>query len=164
MRRAWVGVGVALGVTVAVGLVGGGCSSGHALACPSFPLACPSLDGVTTFCSWRDWGCPATAACDGYLAVVDVTVDGQLTYFYSAPTGAYVATVSESTGGGNARCIDGPASFTPPSSCAFETLAECDPIEQDGGIGPIDASFDAPDTGSPSGMPSSQPQVAPPRP
>jgi hypothetical protein len=164
MRRAFVGIGVMLGVVVGVGLAGEGCSSNHALACPSLPLACPSLDGVTMFCAWSDWACPAETACGEYLALVDVTVDAKLTYFYSAQSGAYVATTSEPLGGGGASCTNGPSSFTPPSSCDYETLFECAPVEQDGGgVPPYDASHDAEDTGA-APMPSSQPQAMPPAP
>ena len=157
-----VAVGVGVGVGVAVGVEG--CSSMHALACPALPLACPSLDGVTAFCSWTEWGCAPEAACGGYYGVVDVTVDAKLTYIYSAQTGAYVATIQEDFGGGSASCTNGPASFTAPASCDFDTLAVCAPTQQDAGLGSFDASFDATDTGPPQGIPSGQPLALPPRP
>jgi hypothetical protein len=155
---------VALGVAVGVGVAVEGCSLSAALTCPALSLACPSLDGVTSFCTWRSWGCLAEPACGGYFAVVDVTVDGKLTYFYSAQTGAYVATVQEDPGGGHASCANGASSFTPPASCTFATLATCAPLPQDAGLVFRDASLDAADTGPPQGIPSGQPLARPPRP
>jgi hypothetical protein len=162
--RSRVAVKVAFGVAVGVGVaveVGAGCSSSHALACPAEPLACPSLDGLTTFCTWAEWGCTSESACGGYYAVVDPAVDAEYTYYYSAQTGAYVATLRADYGG-DSTCFNGPASFTPPASCSYATTAECAPPARDGGIGPIDASVDAADTGVVIGSPSSQPLARPP--
>jgi hypothetical protein len=152
-------VALAIGIGIASPI---GCSSSRSLACPGEPSACPSLDGVTMFCAWADWGCTSEVACGGYFAVVDQAVDARFTYYYAARTGAYVATVREDFGGGDATCFNGPASFTPPASCAFTTLAACAPIAQEGGVEPVDASFDAAETGTPPGSPSSQPLARPP--
>jgi hypothetical protein len=138
------------------------CSTSQTLPCAAPGTAeCPSLDGVTSFCEYAQWGCAASSPCGGYFAVVDPTVDAKLTYFYAAATGAYVATVSEPSDG-PAVCTVGPASFAVPSSCSFVTLAECSPRGSGVPLGPSDASVDAPfTTPVPSGMPSAQPQEFP---
>ncbi len=138
------------------------CSASPALACAALPAAstgCPSLDGLTSFCTWADWGCARETPCGGYFVLRDEGTDARFTYYYSATTGAFVATVEESAGGGGALCLAGPASFQPPSDCDLDTLADCDPPPRDGGLGPAgdaapDAPFSAP---APSGSPSSQP-------
>ncbi len=94
--------------------------------------------------------------------MVDPAVDAEFTYYYSAETGAYVATVRADYGGSDTTCFNGPASFTPPASCGYTTTAACAPTARDGGIVPIDASVDAADTGAVIGSPSSQPLVMPP--
>ncbi len=160
MSAARIALWIAMGGAVAA-WAGAGCSSSHALACPAEPLACPSLDGLTTFCAWAEWGCASESACGGYYAVVDPAVDAEYTYYYEAQTGGYVATLRAGYGG-DATCFNGPASFTPPASCTYATTAECAPIARDGGIGPIDASLDAADTGVVIGSPSSQPLATPP--
>ena len=129
--------------------------------------ACPSLDGATTFCSWADWGCAKTPACGGYFVLVDQGVDARVTYYYSAASGQFVATVMEAFAGGDATCIAGPPQFQIPSGCNPDTLAECAPPTRDAGASVLasDAATDAPfNPPSPSGNPSAQPLSAPPRP
>ena len=144
------------------------CSASAPLACAT-PAAgdCPSLDGVTSFCTWAEWGCAPEAACEGYFVLRDLGTDARFTYYYSAATGAFVATVKEAPGGGGASCVAGPASFQVPSGCAMDTLAECGPPPRDGGaMVPRDAGADAPFSApSPSGSPSTQPfERSPPAP
>ena len=103
--------------------------------CPvSASSACPSLDGVTTFCTWVDWGCAPEPACGGYFVIVDQAVDARFTYYYSAANGQFAATVQEAFGGGNATCLAGPSQFQPPTGCEPDTLADCAPPPRDGGI------------------------------
>jgi hypothetical protein len=165
VRRA-AGVGLAVGVAAAlVAVVLAACSTPETLACPtatsSTSPACPSLDGVTSFCTWSQWGCAPVAACGGYFVLQDQGTDARFTYYYAAASGELVATVKEGFNGGGASCIAGPESFRVPSGCAMDTLADCAPPPRDGGIGggddaTVDAPFSAP---SPSGMPSNQPFV-----
>jgi len=158
--------GLALGFVAHASLASlAGCSTAQSLPCPNAAASsCPSLDGVTSFCSWSEWGCARETACGGYFVIHDEGSDARFTYYYAATTGAFVATVQEASGGGNATCLAGPASFQPPSDCDFDTLADCDPLPRDGGAnGARDASADAPfGAPSPSGSPSTQPLATPP--
>jgi hypothetical protein len=140
------------------------CSTSQPLPCPVVAGgSCPSLDGVRTFCTWTAWGCAPEAACDGYFAVVEQGTSARLTYYYSAATGAFVATVQEAFGGGSATCLVGPAEFKPPSGCDLDTLADCAPLEGDAGVVLIDAATDGPFSApAPSSSPSSQPFTMPP--
>jgi hypothetical protein len=98
--------------------------------------------------------------------VVDQGPTARLTYYYSAASGQFVATVQEAFGGGNASCLAGPSQFQVPSGCEPDTLADCNPPLRDGGVnvGATDAATDAPFVApSPSGNPSAQPFSAPPR-
>jgi len=154
----------AIAVAVASAIVA--CSTSQPLACPvSASSACPSLDGVTAFCTWAEWGCAPEPACGGYFVLVDQAVDAKLTYYYSAASGQFAATVQEAFGGGNATCLAGPSQFQPPSGCEPDTLADCAPPPRDGGVtfGASDAAADGPFSApSPSGSPSAQPFGAPP--
>jgi hypothetical protein len=156
---------LALG-TLALAVAAASCSSAETLTCPAPASAslCPSLDGVTSFCTWAEWGCARVASCGGYYLLVDEGTDARFTYYYAAATGAFVATVREAPGGGVASCLAGPAQFQPPQGCSEDTLAECGPPPRDGGgIFAIDAGTDAQFTApSPSGSPSAQPLAAPP--
>jgi hypothetical protein len=144
------------------------CSPSQPLACPSSSSgssACPSLDGVTSFCTWSEWGCAPEPACGGYFLVLSYGVDARFTYYYSAETGRFVGTIEESLGGGNPRCLAGPPSFLVPSGCAVDTVAACAPPPREGGTGPSDAGPDAPfSPPSPSSSPSTQPLAFPPLP
>ena len=113
------------------------CSPSEPLACRAAPGAgsCPSLDGVTSFCSWSEWGCAPEAACGAYFALTDEGSDARLTYYYSTATGQFVATV-EQTPGASPICLTGPASFVVPAGCAPDTLAECAPPPRDSGAYP----------------------------
>jgi len=146
-------------------LVIASCSTSQTLPCPTAasPATCPSLDGATSFCTWAEWGCARESACGGYYALVDEAVDARFTYYYSAATGQFVATVQEAPGGGSASCMAGPPQFQVPQGCGDDTLADCAPPPRDGGVGggsdaTVDAPFSAP---SPSGSPSNQPFFAP---
>jgi hypothetical protein len=141
------------------------CAPSEPLACAA-PTAsgCPSLDGVTAFCRWSDWGCAPEPACAGYFVLADFGVDARFTYYYAAASGAFVATVKEDATGGNPSCLVGPSSFAAPSGCAVIALAACAPPPQDAGAGPTDAGTDAPfSPPAPSGSPSTQPLARPPR-
>ncbi len=156
----------AIGLALVCAVPVASCSTSQTLACPlPASTGCPSLDGVTTFCSWGEWGCAPQTACSGYLLVVDQTAGARFTYYYSAATGQFVATVEEAFGGGNATCVAGPSLFQVPTGCEPDTLADCAPPPRDGGIGPGDAATDAPFIApTPSGNPSAQPFSAAPRP
>jgi hypothetical protein len=134
----------------AVVFVAVACSMSEPLTCP-LPAsgACPSLDGVTTFCTWSEWGCAREPACDGYFVIVDETADARFTYYYSATGGQFVATVKEAFGGGSATCLAGPSRFQPLTGCEPDTLADCAPGPRDGGAFSRDAAADAP-LGAPS--------------
>ena len=142
------------------------CSPSQPLACAaSGPTECPSLDGVTSFCTWSEWGCAPEPACGGYFLLMSYGTSARFTYYYSAETGRFVATIAESIGGGNASCLAGPASFVVPSGCAVDTLAACAPPPRDGGTVPSDAGSDAPfNPPAPSASPSTQPLAFPPPP
>ncbi len=131
------------------------CSGPAPLACASTAAGeCPSLDGVTSFCSWAEWGCASEPPCGGYFVLRDEGTDARLTYYYAAATGAFVATVKEAPARGSARAAwPGPSSFVLPTGCEVETLASCGPPPRDGGVTLVldaraDAPFSAP---SPSG-------------
>jgi hypothetical protein len=152
------------GSVFAVVVVMVACSTSAPLTCP-VPAAgaCPSLDGVTTFCTWSEWGCAREPACDGYFVIEDLTADARLTYYYSATSGEFVATVEEAFGGGSATCLAGPSQFQPLSGCDPDTLADCAPGPRDGGTFLSDAAADAlVGAPSPSGSPSTQPFALPP--
>jgi hypothetical protein len=164
--RAWGGWVAALLAALGAGHAFAACSGSAPLACATAAAGeCPSLDGVTSFCIWTEWGCASEPSCGGYFVLRDEGTDARLTYYYAAATGAFVATVAEAPGGGDARCVAGPSSFAIPSGCEAETLASCGPPPRDGGATVIldaraDAPFSAP---SPSGSPSTQPFALPPR-
>jgi hypothetical protein len=152
----------ALALLLVSTVVAAACSTSPPLACPA-AASCPSLDGATSFCSWSEWGCAPEKSCSGYFVLIDEGIDARLTYYYSAATGQYVATVSEPPGGGSTSCIAGPSSFQPPSGCDVDTLADCGPPPRDGGTSASDAASDAPyNPPSPSGSPSTQPLALPP--
>jgi hypothetical protein len=149
---------------LAVVVVPAACSTSDPLTCP-VPAAgaCPSLDGVTAFCTWSEWGCAREPACDGYFVIVDQTTDARLTYYYSATSGEFVATIEEAFGGGGATCLAGPSQFQPLTGCEPDTLAECAPGPRDAGAIFADAAADAQvGAPSPSGSPSTQPFALPP--
>jgi hypothetical protein len=119
---------------------------------------------VTSFCTWSEWGCAPEPACGGYFLVMDYGVDARFTHYYSAETGRFVATIEESIGGGDARCLAGPPAFAVPEGCAVETVAACGPPPRNGPAIPSDAGTDAPfNPPSPSASPSTQPLSLPPR-
>jgi len=155
---------VSLASFAALALAFAACSTAEPLTCPvPAATACPSLDGVTSFCAWSQWGCAPEAACGGYFVLQDQATGSRFTYYYAAASGQFAATVKEAFQGGEATCLAGPASFQVPSGCDMDTLADCAPPPRDGGVGggsdaTVDAPFSAP---SPSGSPSNQPFFAP---
>jgi hypothetical protein len=71
--------------------------------------------------------------CDGYDVYVETRADAFYTFYFDPSTGAPVAASYAPAGGGEARCVGGPAGFTPPACTTLRPL--CQPMGLDGGDG-----------------------------